>query len=163
MDVASAWEFVRENYWFLLSGAFFAIRITATLGERVFRWWEEPGEFWTAAGLGLGVFTLASGANRRDVLGLHRSFNLPEAAQERLIPEHERLVEALREQTGLLDEVAGFFRRREQRGGPGPAPAASVEPRLTAPARPSAALPRARAARRASRAGCSRGGSAPRG
>lgn len=114
-----------STYWFIGSAISFTIGIVAALGEWVFHWWNDPGQWLAVIGLGVGFVQLGFGANARQLRKLHRDQghgfqDLKEGqerlvrGQDRLVQGQDRLVEGQREQTGLLRQLVDSFRGRIQ-------------------------------------------------
>jgi predicted negative regulator of RcsB-dependent stress response len=79
-----------DRIWLILAAVFFAVGVVASLGERVFPWWREPGEV-----LAVGSFLLSAAS-----IGWNAS---------------SKQVRRMAGQTALLREVVASFRTR-----PGP-------------------------------------------
>lgn len=96
--------------WYILSAIFFAIGIVSALGEWVFHWWRDPGQWSAVLGIGLGVLTFFWGASARDVDRLRedlRELRLGQAEQTGMLRE---MRDAQRENTALLGESASLLR-----------------------------------------------------
>jgi hypothetical protein len=125
---------VELNYWHYLAMFFAAVTIVAALGEWVFHWWADPGQYVAAGGFVLTLLALGFGANKHD---LHRlegrvadragqreirdgqrdivdgQRRLVEG-QQRLVDGQQRLIDGQAEQTRLLEQVVLSSRQGPQ-------------------------------------------------
>jgi len=104
-----------STMWYILSAIFFTIGIVSALGEWVFHWWQDPGQWTALLGLALGAFALVWGASADDVADVKqelRALRADQAAQLGELRDGQReQTSLLRENSSLLREVVASFRR----------------------------------------------------
>lgn len=105
-----------ETYqlWYAMAVFWFIVGTVAALGEWVFHWWRDPGQWLALLGFGLAVFSAAFGASSRD---LQRTRDdLAGEMRRGFAHQTQELKESMAEQTrvlkGGLDEVVASFRAR---------------------------------------------------
>jgi hypothetical protein len=118
-----------EILGYTVGTVFLTIGIVTTLGEYVFRWWDQPWDVWGPVSARIGIMSFVIAAPASLVKGfqseMRESPSESRQAQERLIAGQaaqtamlreqnttlRELTAASREQTALLREVVASFRR----------------------------------------------------
>jgi uncharacterized membrane protein YccC len=95
VDLRSALK--QLTYWDYLTVFFAAVTVVAALGEWVFHWWQDPGQYVTVGGFVATLFSAGFGSSRRDVrqLGdrLERRFDRSDADHHALLAGQQQLLE----------------------------------------------------------------------
>ena len=103
-----------ETMWYILSAFFFTVGLVSALGEWVFHWWQDPGQWAALVGFALSVLAFVWGASAKDVRGMREEMRGFREESRRAQAEHSALLREntalLREQTALLREVVASFR-----------------------------------------------------
>ncbi|HEV8359228.1 MAG TPA: hypothetical protein VGR28_02110 [Candidatus Thermoplasmatota archaeon] len=120
-----------SRVWLIIAAFFFALSAIAALGEWVFHWWAEPGDWLSLLSLVMAVASLGWSASSRDLEAARdeqrRRFDAQDAAhrlqaegqqkllegQQKLLEGQQKLLEGQTEQTRLLQELVASFRPRE--------------------------------------------------